>query len=40
MIHPGRTIEPAADAAALFARRYRQFLLMHEHQRALKAIEA
>ena len=40
MIHPGRTIEPTAGTADLFARRYRQFLLMHEHQRALKAIEA
>jgi len=40
MIHSGRMIEPAADAAPHFARRYRQFLLMHEHQRALKALQA
>jgi len=38
MIHPGRTIEPDRDTAAFFARRYRQFLMMHEHRRTLKAI--
>ena len=35
---PGRRIEPAAATRNHFSNRYRQFLLMHEQQRALRSL--
>jgi hypothetical protein len=35
MIRIGRTVQPAPAARDFFDRRYRAFLMMHEHRRAL-----
>jgi len=39
MRRPGRRIMPAPETRAHFAGQYRRFLLMHEHQRALRAVD-
>jgi hypothetical protein len=35
MTRIGRTVQPAPAARDFFDRRYRAFLMMHEHRRAL-----
>jgi hypothetical protein len=38
MTRIGRTVQPTPASRDLFDRRYRVFLLMHEHRRALSRL--